>query len=308
MHKFGIVCLGFAWHTFTCLLWGNAMNKTTQQPLGKNSQSTSLGMKPIAYNQLAGNWRTEAMRSHASPRLLFITKGQGRITIAGMTHGYGPNNLIFLPAHVMYGYEAGPTVFGTMLTIPNAMSGEWPDEPVHLRLRNVQAQKQAAAMCDAMEQELNAAKQTHSRAAHYHLGLLSIFFERQMSSTQARATDERTEGSAARLVAAYTDLIERDYRNAQGVADFAASLGVTPTHLTRCCNQTCGRSALALLRDRITYEACLLLRETRTPVAQIAKDLGFRSAAYFTRSFQSKMGHTPSHFRKNGTGKSLRAV
>lgn len=242
------------------------------------------------------------MRSHASPRLLFITKGQGRITVAGMTHGYGPNNLIFLPAHTMYGYEAGPTVFGTMLTIPNAMAGEWPDEPVHLRLRDVHGQKQAATMFEAIEQELTAAQQTHSRAAHYHLGLLSVFFERQMSLTPVRATDERTEGSAARLVAAYTDLVERDFRMAKGVADFAAALGVTPTHLTRCCNQTCGKSALVLLRDRITYEACVLLRETKTPVAQIAQDLGFRSAAYFTRSFQSKMGLTPTHFRKNGAG------
>jgi len=55
---------------------------------------------------LSGRWRTEAMRSHATPRLLFIAKGQGRITIAGLTSGYGPNNLIYLPAHVMYGYEA----------------------------------------------------------------------------------------------------------------------------------------------------------------------------------------------------------
>lgn len=278
------------------------MTQTLTQPTGSQRQTTSLNMTPIAYNQLAGSWRTEAMRSHAAPRLMFISKGQGRVTIAGMTHGYGPNNLIFLPAHTMYGYEAGPTVFGTMLTIPNAMAGEWPDEPVHLRLRDVHGQKQAAAMFEAIEQELTASQQTHSRAAHYHLGLLSIFFERQMGLTQVRATDDRTEGTAARLVAAYTDLIERDYRNAQGVSDFAASLGVTPTHLTRCCNQTCGKSALALLRDRITYEACVLLRETKLPVAQIADDLGFRSAAYFTRSFQAKMGHTPSHFRKNGAG------
>jgi len=272
-----------------------------------DTTSNALAMTPIAYNQLAGNWRTEAMRSHATPRLIYITKGPGRITVAGMTHGYGPNNLIYLPAHVMYGYEAGPSVFGTMLTIPKAMADEWPDETVHLRLRDVHNQRQATAMFEAIEQELQAAQQTHSRAAHYHLGLLSVFFERQITLSPARTSPDRTEGTAAKLVAAYTDLIERDFKTAQGVAEFAAALGVTPTHLTRCCNQTCGRSALALLRDRITYEACVLLRETETPVAQIANDLGFRSAAYFTRSFQAKMGNTPSHFRKNGAAKSHRS-
>ena len=89
------------------------------------------------------------MRSHATPRLLYITKGQGRITIAGLTSGYGPNNLIFIPAHTMYGFDVGPTVFGQMLTIPAAMAPEWPDEPVHLRLRDVHVQKELSGIIDA---------------------------------------------------------------------------------------------------------------------------------------------------------------
>lgn len=279
------------------------MDQVVNKSIATQLQDSALCVTPIAFNHMAGKWRTEAMRSHATPRLVFITKGQGRITIAGMTYGYGLNNLIYIPAHVMYGYEAGPAVFGSILTIPSAMSGEWPDEPVHLRLRDVQAQREAAAMFEAMERELKNTAQTHSRAAHYHLGLLSVFFERQIDQTPVVAGNERTNGSAARLVAAYTDLIERDYRSHNGVAGYAAALGVTPTHLTRCCNQTCGKSALTILRDRITYEACIMLRETHLPVAQIANDLGFKSAAYFTRSFQAKMGHTPSHFRKNGAGK-----
>lgn len=277
--------------------------KDLTMPTSASEQSVApLTMTSVAYNHHAGKWRTEAMRSHASPRLLYISKGQGRITIAGTTRGYGPNNLIFIPAHVMYGFEVGPTVFGTLLTIPKAMALEWPEEPVHVRLRDVHGQKEAVAMFEAMERELTAAKQTHSRAAHYHLGLLSVFFERQMTLTETGAIEDHTESTAARLVAAYSDLIERDYRTDRKVSGYAAALGVTPTHLTRCCNQTCGKSALALLRDRIHYEACVLLRDFKTPVQQIAKDLGFHSAAYFTRSFQGKMGRTPSEFRKNGAG------
>ena len=279
------------------------MDQFVSQLTATQAQDSVLAVAPIAYNHMAGRWRTEAMRSHASPRLIFITKGQGRVTIAGMTYGYGPNNLIYIPAHVMYGYEAGPGVFGAILTIPNAMAGEWPDEYVHLRLRDVQGQKEATAVFEAMERELKNSAQTHSRAAHYHLGLLSVFFERQMAQAPLRTKDDRANGSAARLVAAYTDLIERDYRTDKGVADYAAALGVTPTHLTRCCKQTCGKSALALLRDRITYEACVMLRDTHMPVSHIASELGFTSAAYFTRSFQSKMGLTPSYFRKHGAGK-----
>ncbi|MCO4848950.1 MAG: helix-turn-helix domain-containing protein [Yoonia sp.] len=268
--------------------------------LATEQQATALNLTLIAQNPGAGRWRTEAMRSHATPRLIYITKGQGRITVAGLTSGYGPNNLIYVPAHTMYGFEVGPTVFGQLLTIPAAMANEWPAKTIHLRLRDVMAQKEFAHMVEALERELKSAGRTHSRAAHYHLGLLAVFFDRQLDHMAVDTHTARTKTSAARLVAAFTDLIERDYRKYLGVSDYATALGVTPTHLTRCCNQTCGKSALALLRDRVNYEACVLLCETRTPVNEIAAQLGFASAAYFARSFAAQTGTTPSDFRKRG--------
>ncbi len=266
--------------------------------LSQDHLDNRLFIRSIQQGSKFNRWQTEAMRSHASPRLMYFTKGQGRITIAGLTSGYGPNNLIYLPAHTMYGYEVGPMAFGYMLNIPTAMAADWPDEPVHMRLRDVLAQKELAGQFDALERELKSQRDGHNRAALYMLGILSVFFERQLIENPPNDTKARTRTSSARLVAAYADLVERDFAAGKGVADFAAELGVTPTHLTRCCNQTCGRSALALLHDRILYEARKLLRETKTPVNRIAQGLGYSSAAYFTRSFQSETGQTPSAFRK----------
>jgi len=261
-------------------------------------QRNHLSLTQIAQSPTAGRWRTEAMRSHASPRLLFFNRGQGRITVAGLTSGYGPNNLIFIPAHSMYGFEAGPTVFGHLLAVPAAMAGEWPENHIHLRLRDVAAQKEVTAHFDNLEREIQSTRSGHSRAAHHYLGILSVSFLRQLELRTPEANDARSQTSAARLVAAFTDLVERDFASGQGVADYARTLGVTPTHLTRCCKQTCGRAALSLLNDRILYEARTLLRDTRAPVQEIAGRLGFGSPAYFTRNFQSRTGLTPSAFRK----------
>ena len=82
--------------------------------------------------------------------------------------------------------------------------------------------------------------------------------------------------------------------------EFAAELGVTPTHLTRACRATCGRPASDLLQDRRLYEARRLLSETALPVKQISAALGFTSANYFTRAFHGKTGKTPSQFRRAG--------
>ncbi len=180
------------------------------------------------------------------------------------------------------------------------MIEDWPDEPVHLRLRDVAAQKELAAIFDALEREIISDKSGQARAAQHHVGLLSVFFERQVASHPTDPATDRSRTASARLVAAYSDLVERDFRRHKGIADYAADLGVTPTHLTRCCRATSGRSALRLLNDRVIYEARVLLRETRTPVQEIAKSLGFTSAAYFTRSFQQATGQTPTGFRRSG--------
>ncbi|GGL77629.1 helix-turn-helix transcriptional regulator [Wenxinia marina] len=262
-----------------------------------------LGLQPLSMNASQGRWRTEAMRAHATPRLMLFHKGQGRITVNGLTRGYGPNNMIFIPARTMYGYELGPTSHGVMVTIPDAMAREWPEEAVHLRLRDVATQKEAAQIIDQMERELRSPRPGAARAAHYHLGLLAVFYQRQLEEHPETATDAREQSAAARLVAAYSDLIERDFRRQPAIAGLARSLGVTPTHLSRACRQTCGRSAHALLNDRILFEARTLLRETRTPVQKIAADLGYGSAAYFTRSFQKATGQTPTGFRREDAGR-----
>ena len=260
------------------------------------TDTPALALAAITYGGPASRWRTEAMRSHGSGRLIHITKGQGRITVAGLTNGYGPNNLIYIPPHTMYGIEVGATVFGQIMTLPDTTG--WPDAPFHLRLLDVVPQKELVSLIEAIERELQP--NGDARAAACHFGLLSIFVERQLALRDPATTDARRNSAAARLVANYTTLIAQDFSSDRSVASYAEALDVTPTHLARSCRQTCGRSALSLLNDRIHYEACTLLRDTAIPVQDIAKRLGFSSPAYFTRSFQDKSGQAPTDFRRKG--------
>ena len=71
-----------------------------------------LALTSICQSVCQGRWRTETMRSHTSSRLIFVTRGQGRITVSGLTSGYGANNLMYIPAKTMYGFEVNQTVFG----------------------------------------------------------------------------------------------------------------------------------------------------------------------------------------------------
>jgi AraC family transcriptional activator of pobA len=254
-------------------------------------------MRLIAIPRLAagGRWRVEAMRSLSEGCFLWFTKGQGRITIAGQTRGYTANNAIYIPPGVMHGFEVGPQVFGTAVFFGKNSTVTLPAEPQHLRIREVHSQQEVNVTLDMIQREMDSDTPAHDRATRHYLGLLGVWIERQAS--KAGAETPRPD-AAKRLVGRYTALLEKEFRRGKGVGELACDLGVTATHLTRCCRETCGRSAIDLLQDRRIFEARKLLAETTLPVGQIGASLGFTSAAYFTRAFQHLTGSSPSAFRR----------
>lgn len=250
-------------------------------------------IESLARLAMGGRWRTEAQRSHVRPCLLWVTRGQGRITINGTTRGYGPHNAIFLPGGTMHGFTMMGQVQGTAIYFPESLSPEFPDDPMHLRLRDGFLQAELTALVDALEKETTRDRPGAARAMHHYGGLIAVWLERHADLAEAAEAPS----AAQRLANAYTALIERRFRTGDGVAHYAESLGVTPTHLTRACRATSGQSASRLLADRVHFEARRLLSETDLPVKDVAARLGFTSPAYFSRAFHNETGKSPSAFR-----------
>lgn len=259
---------------------------------------SQLRLTPISRLAAGGRWRVEAMRSLREPVLLWFTQGQGRITVAGTTRGYGPNNAIFIPPGVMHGFEFAPRVQGSVVFFGRNHGLDLPTTPQFLRPRDPISQKEVTGILEAIQRELESGRSGSQKAAQHHLGLLGVWMERQQEREKAFETQPQRPGAAQKLVARYASLLERDFRSNRAVADYAEALGVTPTHLTRVCKATCGKGAHQLLEDRILFEARRLLSETRLPIKDVAEMLGFNSAGYFTRAFQKTAGVTPSAFRK----------
>jgi len=260
---------------------------------------SALRLTPIARLASGGRWRVEAMRALREAVLLWFTQGQGRITIAGTTRGYGPHNAIFIPPGTMHGFEVTSRVQGMAVFFGRDHGLDLPQAAHVLRLRDPVSQKELVGILESIQRELDGHRPGAARAAQHHLGLLSVWLERQILRAGAPDPLPGRSAAAQRLVARYAALLERDLRSNLAVADYAAALGVTPTHLSRACRATCGRSAHMLLEDRVLFEARRLLTETRLPIKAVAAHLGYNSAGYFTRAFQKTAGVTPSAFRKS---------
>ena len=249
-----------------------------------------------------GRWRTEAMRSYDRPVLIWFTRGQGRLTVAGRSSGYGPHNLVFLPKQTMHGFTTMGPVLGSVVFLPDEPTLDWPVEPLHLRIHEAQQQRELTAIIEAIQREIVSEGDHANRALSYHSGLMSVWLAR-ISELYADAGQQspatRVDTAAHRLAEAFTALVERDFRNPAGVQHYAGLLGVTPTHLSRVCRKVAGRPALDILTDRRHFEARRLLRDTNIQIAEVARKCGFTSAAYFTRAFRSRSGQSPSEFRND---------
>ncbi len=237
-------------------------------------------------------WRTEAMRSYSCPVLIWVTRGQGRITMAGRRRGYTPNSLIFLPAGTMHGFDRMGAVSGSVVFLPRGGDTQWPDAPLQINLSDSRRQMELTQQIDALDRETSDTSPSRDKALSCLTGLLSVWLERLLTD-RTPTTSTKSED----LVAAYAALVERDFASGGTVGDLARGLGVTATHLTRVCRTANGTSAHDLLANRRHFEAKRLLVDTDLPVGDVARQSGFSSLAYFSRTFRQNTGQSPSAFR-----------
>ena len=241
-----------------------------------------------------GAWRVELTHAHDFHRIILFTRGQGRVTFGAKHRSYGPNSVLFLPANTPYSFEIRGHVFGTIVDIASLDLLTMPAAPIHLRIRNMSEQTQLMGLVEHLQSELNEDAIGQTRACVFYAGLLGVWLERAAVTAPPRPHENK---SAADLVVRFQNMVESRFATGDNVSAYAKALGVTPTHLTRCCQTCLGQSSLSILNERILYEARDLLTSTSLPIKDVAQALGYTSAAYFTRAFQSATGQTPSDFR-----------
>lgn len=83
------------------------------------------------------------------------------------------------------------------------------------------------------------------------------------------------------------------------VADIAASVNLSPSHLSRLFKMQTGFSPHEFITLRRIDAAKELLLTTGLSIKQIAYQVGYHSEANFITSFSSKSGITPAAFRRN---------
>lgn len=241
-----------------------------------------------------GRWRHELPHVEPQAVVVWVARGQARLTVEGTACVLGPATLGVVPSGVPFAVQPGTVMQGTLLRVPDLPEAPLPNRPVRLRLSDVGTQAELAALLDGIARAHDLRVPAVGRATLGRVILLSALVEREARRAAAvpppGAHTDRTSRFAYAVEAALPSGAPLDVvlRRA-GEADEAA--------FGRAMAEACGMGANAYREARVMYAARRRLADTQEGEQGIAHDLGFASAGHFADAFQRHAGTTPDAFR-----------
>jgi AraC family transcriptional activator of pobA len=164
--------------------------------------------------------------------------------------------------------------------------------PKHLCLPVVERAAWSARL-RAIDAELGQRRHGQVDAAAAHLTLLLVDVARL-----AQLAGDHTGVSAEPVVAEVLAYIDTHYQDPISLRDVAQAVHLSRGHLTTVVGRKTGRTVLALITERRLAEARRLLADTSLAVEEIGRQVGYRDASYFARTFRRHHGTSPLGWRR----------
>lgn len=228
-------------------------------------------------------------------QVLYLTAGRAEMVLDGDTHVLLPESAAVVPAGVVHGYTFSTDVRGMVVTLMERdLEGLGLPRPGAMVIR--QRCAEIAVTLGRLAAEADRPGSAHDIAMRAHLSLLVVALLR--AEPEPASAGAGAPVRTAQLVTAFRDQVEQRFRQTRRVADYSSAVGISHTHLNRLCRQVLGRSALAVIEDRIALEARRLLLFSTLPIKQIGAELGYDDPAYFSRFITRMLGMPPAALRQ----------
>ncbi len=244
------------------------------------------------------------IRVHRHPELvqvLWICGGRGKVHIDGEAREFGPDTCIFVPRLCTHGFLFEAGCDGIVLTLPVAtLAKALPDgPPARLSVPWVlPSGPRFRALMEMIAEEHRGKAAFRGPTLTGLVGLIALWIARRAEGEGIAAKP----GPYDALIGRFLDRLEEKFRTEKEVAAYAAALSKTPSHLNRASGLVLGKSASAVIRDRVILEARRELAYSARTISDIAYSLGFSDPAHFSRVFRQSTGQTPRLFRKAVNG------
>jgi AraC family transcriptional activator of pobA len=230
---------------------------------------------------------------HSFYHLAFFTKGGGSHSIDFNTFAVKPHQLYFMLPGQVHGWYFDNDTDGYTLNFSQSLFEGFLVDSAYLeqfsffqgvssqsifQVPKPQQQRVTQVFEELMEQ---ASKRKGMDLDAVRVLLLQLFI-----LVKEHCVENSLKSTAAGRLAHINKLkrlIDQNYRHYKLPKHYASLLNMTPNHLNSICKALMGKTAGALIRERITLEAKRLLLNGNMSSTEIAFELGFDNHSYFTQ-------------------------
>ena len=258
----------------------------------------------IAERSSQYEWKIAPHRHDNLLQILMLEAGDAWITLETLTEPLVTPCIVLMPPRAIHGFSFSPNLVGHIVTLPQFLIAELLNLAPELR-ESLKLPKRHALAADPVGLALLKShfarfndEYAASRPGRVCV-LMALLVEVLVWLARASEADPR-EAERDRFrqrIDRFHELIDKHFREWRPVSFYAAQLGVSPAQLNATCRRKTGRSAQALVHDRMLLEARRLLAYSDLDITRIGYELGFDDQAYFSRFFTRTQGMTPSAFR-----------
>lgn len=226
-------------------------------------------------------------------QVLHLTGGWGEVNLDGLRFDLRPGSVVLVPPLTVHDYRFSEQVEGRVLTLMERdIREQGLDLPEAVVLRA--GTKPVGEAIDRLISEADRPGSGHEIAMRAHIALLMVVLRRAQLPVPTESRMDRSRVHAQ----AFRRLVDDRFRQTRSIADYAASLGISQTHLNRVCRKVLGTSALGAIESRIALEARRQLLFSSLSIKEIGGQLGYDDPAYFTRVMTRTLGMAPLAFRQ----------
>lgn len=254
------------------------------------------------------HWEIEPHVHHGLYQVLWLWSGAAEVVLDECAESVQGPAAIVVPPGVVHGFRFAPCTDGRVLTFSARLLVEGEFLSVGQAFRALFTtpgvlpfvmQDSAALRLNALFRELGAEFTLPGSGDSPVAGWLARAVVWRLAQARSQI-GQAPGGRASRHQALFTRfllLVEQQFLGHWPLERYASRLGLSTQRLNRLVRAESGRSALALVHERLTREACRRLVYTAAPASSLAGELGFEDPAYFSRFFKRQTGLSPQRYR-----------
>jgi len=260
------------------------------------------GRDELLFNELHGERHIDKPHKHDFFIIILFDRAQGIHTIDFRGHPIENRQVHLLFPGQVHRWDIEPETIGYQLMIDRIFferfvpyfrfsSTSYMNHPVIPLANN--SFKLLKYEFDAIKDELgtgNSLKDIISARVAVIAAIISKEAEALFADFKAYQSDSR--------LTKFNMLIEQHFKEEKQVAFYASKLNISANYLNILCKKNLSISATQLIQQRVLLEAKRLLQSTDLSIKEIAFELGFVDHAYFSNSFKSQTGATPTEFKE----------